>query len=84
MAMISKADNLPKVLLFDLGGVIVPSIGMEVMAEYNDITRAEVSDKFDASEFTARLSAAAPVNLIHRRTAPYVRLARWRYYRALE
>ena len=48
--MISKADNLPKVLLFDLGGVIVPSIGMEVLAEYNDITRAEVSDRFDASE----------------------------------
>ncbi|MEP4053099.1 MAG: HAD family phosphatase [Litorimonas sp.] len=40
----------PKVLLFDLGGVIVPWVGMEALAAYNNITRAEVSDRFDASE----------------------------------
>ena len=40
----------PKVLLFDLGGVIVPWVGMEALAAFNNITRAEVSDRFDASE----------------------------------
>jgi len=43
-------DEKPKILLFDLGGVIVPSVNMEALAEYNNITRAEVSDRFDASE----------------------------------
>ena len=40
----------PKVLLFDLGGVIVPWVGMEALAAFNNITRAEVSDRFDDSE----------------------------------
>lgn len=40
----------PKALLFDLGGVIVPWVGMEALAAFNNITRAEVSDRFDASE----------------------------------
>ncbi len=40
----------PKVLLFDLGGVIVPWVGMEALAASNGITRAEVSDRFDDSE----------------------------------
>ena len=40
----------PKALLFDLGGVIVPWVGMEALADFNNITRAEVSDRFDASE----------------------------------
>ena len=40
----------PKILLFDLGGVIVPWVGMEALAAHNNITRAEVSDRFDASE----------------------------------
>ena len=40
----------PKALLFDLGGVIVPWVGMEALAAYNNITRAEVSDRFDASD----------------------------------
>ena len=40
----------PKILLFDLGGVIVPWVGMEALAAHNNITRAEVSDRFDASD----------------------------------
>lgn len=40
----------PKILLFDLGGVIVPWVGMEALAAHNNIPRAEVSDRFDASE----------------------------------
>jgi len=42
--------NKPKALLFDLGGVIVPWVGMEALAAFNNITRAEVSDRFDDSE----------------------------------
>ena len=42
--------NNPKILLFDLGGVIVPWVGMEALAAHNNITRAEVSDRFDASD----------------------------------
>ena len=42
--------NKPKILLFDLGGVIVPWVGMEALAELNGITRAQVSDRFDASD----------------------------------
>jgi len=40
----------PKALLFDLGGVIVPWVGMEALAEFNHITRSKVSDRFDASD----------------------------------
>ena len=40
----------PQTLIFDLGGVIVPWVGMEALAAHNNITRAEVSDRFDASE----------------------------------
>jgi len=39
----------PKILLFDLGGVIVPWVGMEALAGYSDITREEVADRFAAS-----------------------------------
>ncbi len=42
--------NKPKVLLFDLGGVIVPWVGMEALAVSNGISRAEVSDRFDNSD----------------------------------
>lgn len=42
--------HLPKVLLFDLGGVVVPWVGMEALAAFNGLTRAEVSDRFDGSE----------------------------------
>lgn len=42
--------KLPTTLLFDLGGVIVPWVGMEALAEYNHLTRAQVSDRFDESE----------------------------------
>lgn len=62
--------TLPKILLFDLGGVIVPWVGMEALAELNNLTRPQVSDRFDDSdlfrkferghateaEFTAELS----------------------------
>jgi len=40
----------PKILLFDLGGVIVPWVGMEALAGYSRITREEVADRFAASE----------------------------------
>lgn len=43
-------ERKPKILLFDLGGVIVPWVGMEALAAFNNITRPEVSDRFDASE----------------------------------
>jgi len=39
----------PKILLFDLGGVIVPWVGLEALAELNNITRTEVSDRLSAS-----------------------------------
>lgn len=39
----------PKALLFDLGGVIVPWVGLEALAELNDITREEVSNRFNNS-----------------------------------
>lgn len=42
--------DFPKALLFDLGGVVVPWVGMEWLAEYNHLTRAEVSDRFDGSK----------------------------------
>lgn len=48
--MALKTYSQPKALLFDLGGVIVPWVGMEALADFNSITRAEVSDRFDASE----------------------------------
>ena len=40
----------PKALLFDLGGVVVPWVGMEALAEFNNITRDEVSDRFASSD----------------------------------
>jgi len=40
----------PKILLFDLGGVIVPWVGIEALAEFNDIPREEVSDRFARNE----------------------------------
>jgi len=39
----------PKILLFDLGGVIVPWVGLGALAELNNITRAEVAERFNAS-----------------------------------
>jgi len=40
----------PKILLFDLGGVIVPWVGIEALAEFNDIPHEEVSDRFARNE----------------------------------
>ena len=47
--IVSLKTSKPKILLFDLGGVIVPWVGMEALANSNNITRAEVSDRFDSS-----------------------------------
>lgn len=43
-------NKTPKILFFDLGGVIVPWVGMEALAKFNNMTREEVSDRFDASD----------------------------------
>lgn len=40
----------PKILLFDLGGVVVPWVGPEVLAVRYCLTRAEVIDRFAGSE----------------------------------
>ena len=40
----------PKILLFDLGGVIVPWVGLEALADMNNITRDEVAVRFNESE----------------------------------
>ena len=40
----------PKVLLFDLGGVIVPWVGPEALAARFGMTRADVIDRFAQSE----------------------------------
>jgi len=40
----------PEILLFDLGGVIVPWVGIEALAEFNNISREEVSDRFARNE----------------------------------
>ena len=39
----------PKILLFDLGGVIVPWVGLEALADLNNLTRTEVAERFNAS-----------------------------------
>ena len=41
----------PKILLFDLGGVIVPWVGMEALAKTNDISQREVSKRFASNCF---------------------------------
>ena len=41
---------LPKILLFDLGGVIVPWVGTEALAAANSITGEQVAARFDSSE----------------------------------
>jgi len=46
MAVSSK----PKILLFDLGGVIVPWVGTEALASANNIPREQVAARFDNSE----------------------------------
>jgi len=42
------APARPKILLFDLGGVIVPWVGLEALADLNKITRDEVAERFNA------------------------------------
>ena len=44
------APARPKILLFDLGGVIVPWVGLEALADLNKITRDEVAERFNESE----------------------------------
>jgi len=43
-------SGTPKILLFDLGGVIVPWVGTEALAAANHITREQVALRFDSSE----------------------------------
>jgi len=43
-------DASPKVLLFDLGGVILPWVGPEALAASHGLTRAQVIDRFEGSE----------------------------------
>lgn len=40
----------PETLLFDLGGVIVPWVGIEALMAQFDMTRAQVTDRFAASD----------------------------------
>ena len=40
----------PKILLFDLGGVIVPWVGTDALAKSNNISRDEVTKRFEGSE----------------------------------
>ena len=40
----------PKILLFDLGGVIVPWVGTEALAAAGNIAREQVAARFDNSE----------------------------------
>ena len=42
--------NKPKLLLFDLGGVIVPWIGFEALAETTGLTRDDIAEKFEQSD----------------------------------
>jgi len=42
--------NKPKLLLFDLGGVIVPWVGFEALAASNGLSREAVAAKFEQSE----------------------------------
>ena len=42
-------NNKPKVLLFDLGGVIVPWVGLDALAHFNNITREQVAARFESS-----------------------------------
>ena len=41
----------PKILMFDLGGVINPWVGIEALMEYSGLTREEVADRFAASKY---------------------------------
>ena len=43
-------NTLPKILLFDLGGVIVPWVGTEALAAANHITHEQVAARFNSSE----------------------------------
>jgi len=43
-------NNPPKVLLFDLGGVVLPWVGPEALAASHCLTRAEVIARFEASD----------------------------------
>jgi len=40
----------PKTLMFDLGGVIVPWVGIEALMSYSGLTREEVANRFSASK----------------------------------
>lgn len=40
----------PKVLLFDLGGVVLPWVGPEALAASHDLTRAQIIDRFEDSD----------------------------------
>ena len=43
-------NRKPKILLFDLGGVIVPWVGTEALAASNNITHEQVAERFDSSK----------------------------------
>jgi len=43
-------NTLPKILLFDLGGVIVPWVGMEALAKTSDISQRGVSKRFASND----------------------------------
>jgi len=43
----------PKILLFDLGGVIVPWVGLDALAKSNNIPREEVAETFAASTISS-------------------------------
>ena len=42
--------NKPKLLLFDLGGVIVPWVGFEALSESTGLTREDIAAKFEQSD----------------------------------
>ena len=43
--------NKPKILMFDLGGVINPWVGIEALMSCSGLTREGVADRFATSEF---------------------------------
>ena len=40
----------PKILLFDLGGVIVPWVGTDFLAKFNDISQNDVTARLSQSK----------------------------------
>ena len=42
--------NKPKLLLFDLGGVIVPWVGFEALSESTGLSREDIAAKFEQSD----------------------------------